>query len=167
MEEVTLKFPKKWTVYSSARSLNTVITSSLSSSLFTSASSEGIVTEAESHVLVWKKVSHRTTDDESRFGVIRILFILAETFICVISNYKAIACSVNWVFFERGHVMDFYHKQTNKIMLRMPSSGTLGRVALLRTDVLPKRWFLQEPHGLISLKTAFFIVTAMKTSNLT
>jgi hypothetical protein len=31
----------------------------------------------------------------------------------------------------------------------------------------PKRQFLQEPHGVTSQKTAFFIVTAMKTSNLT
>jgi hypothetical protein len=28
-------------------------------------------------------------------------------------------------------------------------------------------WFLQEPHGVSSLKIAFSIVTAMKTSNLT
>jgi hypothetical protein len=28
-------------------------------------------------------------------------------------------------------------------------------------------WFLQEPHGVTSHKTAFFIATAMKTSNLT
>jgi hypothetical protein len=28
-------------------------------------------------------------------------------------------------------------------------------------------WFLQEPHGVTSQKTPFFIVTAMKTSNLT
>jgi hypothetical protein len=28
-------------------------------------------------------------------------------------------------------------------------------------------WFLQEPHGLTSQKTPFFIVTAVKTSNLT
>jgi hypothetical protein len=28
-------------------------------------------------------------------------------------------------------------------------------------------WFLQEPHGVTSQKTPFFIVTAVKTSNLT
>jgi hypothetical protein len=28
-------------------------------------------------------------------------------------------------------------------------------------------WLLQEPHGLTSQKTPFFIVTAVKTSNLT
>jgi hypothetical protein len=33
-------------------------------------------------------------------------------------------------------------------------------------DVLPKRLFLQEPHGvIISQKTAFFIVAAVKASN--
>jgi hypothetical protein len=30
-----------------------------------------------------------------------------------------------------------------------------------------KRRFLQEPHGVTSQKTPFFIVTAVKTSNLT
>jgi hypothetical protein len=34
-------------------------------------------------------------------------------------------------------------------------------------DVLPKRRFLQEPNGVTFQKTAFFIVTAMKSSNLT
>jgi hypothetical protein len=72
----------------------------------------------------------------------------------------------------------------------MVSSGLLRRVALVRTDVseepgssfiratkigelgttqaaTPKRRFLQEPHGVTTLKTPFFIVTAVKTSNLT
>jgi hypothetical protein len=31
----------------------------------------------------------------------------------------------------------------------------------------PKRRFLQEPHGVTTQKTPFFIVTAVKTSNLT
>jgi hypothetical protein len=30
----------------------------------------------------------------------------------------------------------------------------------------PKRRFLQEPHGVTTQKTPFFIVTAVKTSNL-
>jgi hypothetical protein len=41
----------------------------------------------------------------------------------------------------------------------MVSSGLLHRVALV--------WFLQEPHGITTQKTPFFIVTAVKTSNLT
>jgi hypothetical protein len=75
----------------------------------------------------------------------------------------------------------------------MPSSGILRRVVLLRTNVSEelnasilrvirigevgttsavtsdplKRRFLQEPHGVTSQKTALFIVTAVKTSNLT
>jgi hypothetical protein len=65
----------------------------------------------------------------------------------------------------------------------MASSGILRRVALVRTDVSeelsasiirvtvnevpPKRRDLLEPHGLTSQKTPFFIVTAVKTSNLT
>jgi hypothetical protein len=40
------------------------------------------------------------------------------------------------------------------------------RVALARTDVPPKLQFMQEAHGVISRKAAFFIVTAVKTSNL-
>jgi hypothetical protein len=35
-----------------------------------------------------------------------------------------------------------------------------------RCYIPPKRRFLQEPHGITSQKTAFFIVTAVKTSNL-
>jgi hypothetical protein len=42
--------------------------------------------------------------------------------------------------------------------IRMVSFGMLGRVALVR--------FLQEPHAVTSQKTPFFIVTAVKTSNL-
>jgi hypothetical protein len=34
-----------------------------------------------------------------------------------------------------------------------------------RRYVPPKRQFLQEPHGVTSQKTPFFIVTAVKTSN--
>jgi hypothetical protein len=45
------------------------------------------------------------------------------------------------------------------IVTAMVSSGMLRHVALVR--------FLQEPHGVTSQKTQFFIVTTMKTSNLT
>jgi hypothetical protein len=54
----------------------------------------------------------------------------------------------------------------------MPSSGMLRRVAWWflslwwwRRDFPPKCRFLQEPHGIRSQKTAFFIATAVKTSN--
>jgi hypothetical protein len=36
-----------------------------------------------------------------------------------------------------------------------------------RRQVPPKRRFLREPHGVTTQKTPFFIVTAVKTSNLT
>jgi hypothetical protein len=42
---------------------------------------------------------------------------------------------------------------------------TLRRI-LRRRQVPPKRRFLQEPHGVTTQKTPFFIVTAVKTSNL-
>jgi hypothetical protein len=48
----------------------------------------------------------------------------------------------------------------------MPSSGMLRRVALVRPDISEERRFLQEPDGVTSQKAAFFIVTAVKTSNL-
>jgi hypothetical protein len=34
---------------------------------------------------------------------------------------------------------------------------------MMEALVPPKRRFLQEPHGVTSQKTAFFIVTAVKT----
>jgi hypothetical protein len=49
---------------------------------------------------------------------------------------------------------------------RVPSSGMLRSVTLVRTDVSEERRFLQEPHGLTSQKTTFFVVTTVKTSNL-
>jgi hypothetical protein len=49
----------------------------------------------------------------------------------------------------------------------MPSSGMMRHVTLVRTYVPPKRPFLQEPQGITLQKTAFFRVTAVKTSNLT
>jgi hypothetical protein len=49
----------------------------------------------------------------------------------------------------------------------MPSCVMLRRVALVRTDFAPESRLLQEPHGVTSQKTAFFIITVVKTSNLT
>jgi hypothetical protein len=40
-------------------------------------------------------------------------------------------------------------------------------MALVRADVSGERRFSQEPHGVTSQKTTFFIVTDVKTSNLT
>jgi hypothetical protein len=44
---------------------------------------------------------------------------------------------------------------------------TLAATSNRRTLRRNKRRFLQEPHGATSQKTTFFIVTAVKTSNLT
>jgi hypothetical protein len=46
-------------------------------------------------------------------------------------------------------------------------SGMLRRVALVRTDVPPKRRFIQDPHGATSHKTSFLVVTAVKATHLT
>jgi hypothetical protein len=64
-------------------------------------------------------------------------------------------------------------RNTNRSVLRLlvtasvvPSSPIL--VTLMKTALIPpKRQFLQELHGATSQKTPFFIVTAVKTSNLT
>jgi hypothetical protein len=42
------------------------------------------------------------------------------------------------------------------VTMKMVSSGMLCHVALVRTEVPPKRQFLQEPHGVTSKKTPFF-----------
>jgi hypothetical protein len=42
----------------------------------------------------------------------------------------------------------------------------IGELGTTQAATLPKRQFLQEPHGVTSQKTPFFIVTAVKTSNL-
>jgi hypothetical protein len=54
-------------------------------------------------------------------------------------------------------------------IIRLRIIGQLGTLVTLMMEALssPKRRFLQEPHGLIPQKTPFFIVTAVKTSNLT
>jgi hypothetical protein len=53
-------------------------------------------------------------------------------------------------------------KSKTGISWRMPSSGMLRRVALIRTEVSDEHRFLQEPHGVTSQKTAFFRVIAVK-----
>jgi hypothetical protein len=47
----------------------------------------------------------------------------------------------------------------------VPNSPIL--VALIEAIRCSERWFLQEPHGVTSQKTRFFIVAVVKTSNLT
>jgi hypothetical protein len=46
-------------------------------------------------------------------------------------------------------------------------SSVIVIALIMETIVPPKCQFLQEPHGITSQKTAFFIVTAVNTSNLT
>jgi hypothetical protein len=48
---------------------------------------------------------------------------------------------------------------------RMKNNVTRNLLLTLLTEV--KRRLLQEPHGVTSQKTAFFLVTAVTTSNLT
>jgi hypothetical protein len=51
-------------------------------------------------------------------------------------------------------------------MKEAPGSSETS-VLTRRRQVPPKRRFLQEPHGVTTQKTPFFIVTAVNTSNLT
>jgi hypothetical protein len=52
--------------------------------------------------------------------------------------------------------------------MRVTRIGELGTTLAVTSNYVPlKRRFLQEPYGVTSQKTPFFIVTAVKTSNLT
>jgi hypothetical protein len=48
----------------------------------------------------------------------------------------------------------------------MQSSGTLRNVALVRTDIPPKRLFLQKPHDVTSQETAFFTVMCLVSGSI-
>jgi hypothetical protein len=50
--------------------------------------------------------------------------------------------------------------------LAVTAEATCEEILWWRQYVTPKRRFIQEPHGVTSQKKAFFIVTAVKTSNL-
>jgi hypothetical protein len=65
-------------------------------------------------------------------------------------------------------IHSMYHVCVHRLLVtvNVPSSQILVTWWLARYVSL-KRQFLQEPHGVTSQKTAFFIVTAVKTSNLT
>jgi hypothetical protein len=124
-------------------------------------------------------------------------------------HFKSIICwDVTLCSSTVGYNISEKHWQT----WRMPFSGMLCHVALVRTDILEecsafiirvtriselgtmlavtsnrcmlqrntilspwrwwcytplKCWFLQEPHGVTSQKSAFFIVTATESSNFT
>jgi hypothetical protein len=64
-------------------------------------------------------------------------------------------------------------EEPGAFFIRVTKIGELGTtqaapifVTLMEAPVPPKRRFLQEPHGVTTQKTPFFIVTAVKTSNL-
>jgi hypothetical protein len=57
--------------------------------------------------------------------------------------------------------------QNNISSWKMSSSGMWRRVYIVCTEGPPKRGVTQDLHGVTNQKTVFFIVTAVKTSNLT
>jgi hypothetical protein len=52
-------------------------------------------------------------------------------------------------------------------MANVVSSSLILVILMMKVISSSEHRFLQEPHGVKSQKTPFFIVTAMKTSNLT
>jgi hypothetical protein len=60
-------------------------------------------------------------------------------------------------------------EECNLSIIRVTTIGVLGiRLAVTSNrHAAKKHWFLQEPRGITSQKTALLIVTAMRTSNLT
>jgi hypothetical protein len=63
-------------------------------------------------------------------------------------------------------------EERSSSVIRVTRIGELGTLAVTSNRrtlryVPPKRRFLQEPHVITSQKTPFFIVTALKTSDLT
>jgi hypothetical protein len=59
-------------------------------------------------------------------------------------------------------------RELSASIIRVTRIGELATDARCKEilSTIKKRWFLQEQHGITSQKMAFFIVTAMKTSNL-
>jgi hypothetical protein len=55
----------------------------------------------------------------------------------------------------------------NAIFLDVTPRGSRKKELAFQKNVLPTHWLLQEPRGVTSRETAFFIVIAMKRSNLT
>jgi hypothetical protein len=56
--------------------------------------------------------------------------------------------------------------KNNKLRTTLAVSSWFFPPRWWRWYIPPKYRYLQEPHGIISQKTAYFVVTAMKTSNL-
>jgi hypothetical protein len=58
-----------------------------------------------------------------------------------------------------------FSEELSASIIRVTRIGELGTTLVITSNRLTLR-FLQEPHGVTSHKTQFFIVTAVKTSNL-
>jgi hypothetical protein len=59
------------------------------------------------------------------------------------------------------------HRRENLKSYNVVPSSPILVTLMMEGLVPPKRRFLQEPHGVTSQKTPFFIVIAVKASNLT
>jgi hypothetical protein len=60
-----------------------------------------------------------------------------------------------------------YYMKTGVFLVVTPCASCKIFVTMMKeVQVPPKRRFLQEPQGITTQKTPFFIVTAVKTSNL-
>jgi hypothetical protein len=61
----------------------------------------------------------------------------------------------------------FVHRVLRLLVTAIVPSSPILVTLMKEAQVPPKRRFLQEPRGVTSQKTQLFIVTAVKTSNLT
>jgi hypothetical protein len=113
-----------------------------------------------------RRVAPVRTDisQESSASIIRVTRIRElGTTLAVTSNPRALRKNIMWEKKRQYGIPDWGWRVTTNVV---PSHRLLSPWCWTRY-VPPKRRFLQEPHGLTSQKTAFFIITAAKTSNLT
>jgi hypothetical protein len=121
-------------------------------------------THRSKHLLDSASSLHKRSEDVT----VNIARNIVITTLCVvIDRYRRFRTSypLHIFFPTENNLYDLLWKKGNVLpnyaaLRRMPSSGMLRRVALV-TDVS------EEPHGVSAQKTAFFIATVVKTSNLT
>jgi hypothetical protein len=77
---------------------------------------------------------------------------------------------VFWVVTPCGSCKNHVSEESGPSFIRVTKIGELGTTQAAtsnRRTLRSVRRFLQEPHGVTTQKTPFFIVTAVETSNLT
>jgi hypothetical protein len=80
----------------------------------------------------------------------------------MVEEWCLLGCYAVWLLL-RAEVS----KELSASFIRVTRIGELGTTLAVTSNRRTLRQFLQEPHGVTFQKTPFFIVTAVKTSNLT